>query len=121
MMKGEMLKTILEDVADNLFNSDPYYQQGGDMVRVGGLQYTIDPTAQTGKRISAMSLGGELIAADKLYKVAGWAPVSEEAKQAGGEPIWDLMTRYLKDIKTVKAKPLNLPMIKGASNNPGLA
>ncbi len=120
-MKGEMLKTILEDVADNLFNPDPYYQQGGDMVRVGGLQYTIDPTAAAGKRISEMRLGGKLIDADGTYKVAGWAPVSEEAKQAGGEPIWDLMTTYLKDIKTVKASPLNVPSIKGALNNPGIA
>ena len=101
MMKGEMLKTILEDVADNLFNPDPYYQQGGDMVRVGGLQYAIDPTAGAGKRISDMRLGDKLIDANSTYKVAGWAPVSAEAKQAGGEPIWDLMTTYLKDIKTV--------------------
>lgn len=121
MMKGEMLKTILEDVADNLFNPDPYYQQGGDMVRVGGLQYAIDPTAGAGKRISDMRLGGKLIDPDRSYKVAGWAPVSVEAKQAGGEPIWDLMTTYLKDIKTVKASPLNMPTIKGTANNPGLA
>ena len=121
MMKGDMLKTILEDVADNLFNPDPYYQQGGDMVRVGGLQYAIDPTAGAGKRISDMRLGGKLIDANSTYKVAGWAPVSIEAKQAGGEPIWDLMTTYLKDIKTVKASPLNMPTIKGAANNPGLA
>ena len=121
MMIGEMLKTILEDVADNLFNPDPYYQQGGDMVRVGGLQYAIDPTAGAGKRISDMRLGDKLIDANSTYKVAGWAPVSAEAKQAGGEPIWDLMTTYLKDIKTVKASPLNMPTIKGAANNPGLA
>ena len=68
-----------------------------------------------------MRLGGKLIDADSTYKVAGWAPVSEEAKQAGGEPIWDLMTTYLKDIKTVKASPLNMPSIKGALNNPGIA
>ncbi|MDH4401487.1 MAG: thiosulfohydrolase SoxB [Burkholderiaceae bacterium] len=121
MMKGDMLKTILEDVADNLFNPDPYYQQGGDMVRVGGLQYAIDPTAGAGKRISDMRLGGKLIDANSTYKVAGWAPVSIEAKQAGGEPIWDLMTTYLKDIKTVKASPLNVPTIKGTANNPGYA
>jgi len=68
-----------------------------------------------------MRLDGKLIDADGTYKVAGWAPVSEEAKQAGGEPIWDLMSRYLKDIKTVRANPLNMPTIKGTSNNPGLA
>jgi sulfur-oxidizing protein SoxB len=120
-MSGEMIKTVLEDVADNLFNPDPYYQQGGDMVRVGGLQYTIDPAAGTGKRISEMRLGGKLIEAGKTYKVAGWAPVSEEAKNAGGEPIWDLMARHLKEVKTIKAVKLNEPVIKGVTNNPGMA
>ena len=120
-MSGEMIKTVLEDVADNLFNPDPYYQQGGDMVRVGGLQYTIDPAAGAGKRISEMRLGGRLIEAGKTYKVAGWAPVSEEAKNAGGEPIWDLMARHLKEIQTIKSVKLNEPVIKGVTNNPGMA
>jgi sulfur-oxidizing protein SoxB len=79
-MSGEMIKTILEDVADNLFNPDPYYQQGGDMVRVGGMQYTIDPAQSAGNRITDMRLNGKAIEAGKTYKVAGWAPVSEEAK-----------------------------------------
>ncbi len=118
-MSGEMIKTVLEDVADNLFNPDPYYQQGGDMVRVGGLEYAIDPTATAGQRISDMRLHGKPIDASVNYKVAGWAPVSEEAKNAGGEPVWDLVGNYLRDIKTVKAKSLNLPVIKGAANNPG--
>ena len=121
MMTGEMIKTILEDVADNLFNPDPYYQQGGDMVRVGGLQYAIDPTAAAGKRISEIRLKNQLIEAQKTYKVAGWAPVSEEAMKLGGEPIWDVLTSYLKDIKTVKARPLNMPIIKGIKNNPGIS
>ncbi len=121
MMSGETIKSVLEDVADNLFNPDPYYQQGGDMVRVGGLQYAIDPTAGAGKRISEMRLDGKLIEANTSYKVAGWAPVSEEAKNAGGEPIWDVIGKYLKEIKTVKAKPLNMPAIKGATGNPGFA
>ncbi len=120
-MSGEMIKTVLEDVADNLFNPDPYYQQGGDMVRVGGLQYTIDPAAGAGKRISEMRLGGKLIEAGKTYKVAGWAPVSEEAKNAGGEAIWDLMARHLREVKTIKAVKLNEPAIKGVTNNPGMA
>ena len=120
-MSGEMLKTVLEDVADNLFNPDPYYQQGGDMVRVGGLEYRINPMASAGKRISEMRLHGELINASKTYKVAGWASVSEQAKTTGGEPIWDLVATYLKDIKTVKAKPLNMPKIDGVKNNPGYA
>ncbi|BEI41013.1 thiosulfohydrolase SoxB [Polynucleobacter sp. HIN9] len=120
-MSGEMIKTVLEDVADNLFNPDPYYQQGGDMVRVGGLQYTIDPAGGAGKRISEMRLNGNLIEAGKTYKVAGWAPVSEEAKNAGGEPIWDLMARHLREVKTIKAVKLNEPVIKGVKGNPGMA
>ncbi len=121
MMSGETIKTILEDVADNLFNPDPYYQQGGDMVRVGGMQYAIDPAASMGKRISDMRLNGVLIDAAKSYKVAGWAPVSEAAKNFGGEPIWDVIARHLRDIKTVKVVKLNEPVIKGVSRNPGFS
>jgi sulfur-oxidizing protein SoxB len=120
-MTGEFIKTVLEDVCDNLFNPDPYYQQGGDMVRVGGLQYRCDPTAKMGSRITAMALGGKPIEASKTYRVAGWAPVSEEAKNAGGEPIWDLMARYLRDVKTVKPVKLNLPELQGVAGNPGMA
>ena len=120
-MTGETIRTILEDVCDNLFNPDPYYQQGGDMVRVGGLTYTCDPNARMGGRISDMTLKGKPIEAAKKYKVAGWAPVSEEAKQAGGEPIWDLMARYLKDRKVVKPLALNLPRLRGVEGNPGIA
>ena len=120
-MSGETIKTILEDVADNLFNPDPYYQQGGDMVRVGGMQYTIDPAQTAGNRISDMRLHGKPIEASKTYKVAGWAPVSEEAKNAGGEPIWDVIERHLRDVKVVKAVKLNEPVIKGVTNNPGMA
>ncbi|QWE21373.1 thiosulfohydrolase SoxB [Polynucleobacter sp. AP-Kolm-20A-A1] len=119
-MSGETIKTILEDVADNLFNPDPYYQQGGDMVRVGGMQYTIDPAQTAGKRITDMRLNGKPIEASKTYKVAGWAPVSEEAKNAGGEPIWDVIERHLRDVKVVKAVKLNEPIIKGVANNPGM-
>ena len=120
-MTGDTIKTILEDVADNLFNPDPYYQQGGDMVRVGGMQYAIDPAQTAGKRITDMRLNGKAIEASKTYKVAGWAPVSEEAKNAGGEAIWDVMERHLRDVKVVKAVKLNEPIIKGVSNNPGMA
>lgn len=119
-MSGATIKTILEDVADNLFNPDPYYQQGGDMVRVGGLQYTIDPAGSMGSRISEMRLNGQLLDANKTYRVAGWAPVSEEAKNAGGEPIWDVIARHLRDVKTVKAVKLNEPIIKGVKGNPGM-
>ena len=120
-MTGETIKTILEDVADNLFNPDPYYQQGGDMVRVGGMQYTIDPAQSAGNRISDMRLNGKPIEASKTYKVAGWAPVSEEAKNAATEPIWDVIERHLRDVKVVKAVKLNEPVIKGVANNPGMA
>ena len=117
-MTGETIKTILEDVADNLFNPDPYYQQGGDMVRVGGLQYTCDPGAKMGERISDMRLNGKPIEADKTYKVAGWAPVAEGAK---GEPIWDVVATYLRNQKVVKPVKLNQPTIKGVAGNPGMA
>src|SRR5438105_4290612 len=108
-------------VTDNLFNPDPYYQQGGDMVRVGGLQYSCEPTAAMGSRISAMTLNGTPLSADKRYKVAGWAPVSEEARVAGGEPIWELMARYLRGQKTIRPRALNLPKLVGVDGNPGLA
>jgi sulfur-oxidizing protein SoxB len=117
-MSGAMIKTILEDVADNLFNPDPYQQQGGDMVRVGGLQYTIDPNATMGRRISDMRLDGQPIDPDKTYKVAGWAPVAEGAQ---GEPIWDVVARYLREQKVVKPRRLNLPKIVGVQGNPGIA
>mgnify|MGYP001059985550 FL=1 len=120
-MSGEMIKTVLEDVADNLFNPDPYYQQGGDMVRVGGLQYTIDPTAEFGRRISDMTLDGQAIEPSKEYTVAGWAPVSEQARDAGGEPIWDVVAGYLRDEKVIKDVKLNEPKIIGAKGNPGYA
>jgi len=120
-MSAETIKTILEDVADNLFNPDPYYQQGGDMVRVGGLRYAIDPNAAMGKRITRMELDGKPLAPGKTYKVAGWAPVSEEAKAGGGEPIWDVCARYLRLTKSIKPRRLELPVIEGMAGNPGMA
>jgi sulfur-oxidizing protein SoxB len=112
------VKTILEDVCDNLFNPDPYYQQGGDMVRAGGLTYTCTPGAAMGKRISDMRLDGKLIDAAKTYKVAGWAPVAEGVK---GEPIWDVVTKYLRDRKSLPAPKLNVPRLVGVEGNPGIA
>lgn len=120
-MTGEFIKTVLEDVADNLFNPDPYYQQGGDMVRVGGLTYALEPTAKGGGRIHDMRLNGKPIASDKRYKVAGWAPVSEEARNAGGKPVWELLESWLKAKKTVKPAALNTPRLIGVESNPGLA
>ncbi len=117
-LTGETIKTILEDVADNLFNPDPYYQQGGDMVRVGGLAYTCDPNGKMGGRISNMMLKGKPLEASKKYKVAGWAPVAEGAT---GEPIWDLMATYLRDKKIIRPKKLNLPELIGMKGNAGIA
>ena len=119
-MSGIQIKAVLEDVGDNLFNPDPYYQQGGDMVRVGGLEYTCDPTATMGNRIQDLRLGNKPLEADKIYKVAGWAPVSEAARDKGGEPIWDLVARYLRSEKVVKASRPNVPMLKGVAGNPGI-
>ncbi len=119
-MTGQTIKTILEDVADNLFNPDPYYQQGGDMVRVGGLQYRCTPSASVGQRIDELRLNGRPLEADRSYKVAGWAPVSEEAKNAGTAPIWDLVEPWLKAQGTVSACRLNVPRLVGAQDNPGL-
>ena len=119
-LSGEMIKTILEDVCDNLFNPDPYYQQGGDMVRVGGLHYSCDPSAQNGRRILDLTLNGKPLDASRIYKVAGWAPVSEDAKAAGGEPIWDLVSRYIRHQKVIKPRALNLPKLKGVAGNPGM-
>ena len=118
-IKGDMLKTILEDVCDNLFNPDPYYQQGGDMVRVGGMSYTCAPGNKSGERISEMRLKGQLIDPNKTYKVAGWAPVQEASKNAG-PPIWDVMETYLKDKKTIKPLQINNPKLLGMGGNPGI-
>ena len=116
-MTGAMIKDILEDVCDNLFNPDPYKQQGGDMVRVGGMGYACDPNAAMGNRISDMRLDGKPIEASKTYKVAGWAPVAEGAK---GEPIWDVVAAWLRDRKVVAPRRLNLPRLTGMAGNPGI-
>jgi S-sulfosulfanyl-L-cysteine sulfohydrolase len=115
-MTGETIKSIMEDVCDNLFNSDPYYQQGGDMVRVGGIQYTVSPNNKIGNRISNMTLKGKPVDASRKYKVAGWAPVGEGVS---GTPIWDVVATYLRDIKVVKPRQLNMPKVVGIGNNPG--
>lgn len=121
-MTGETIKTILEDVADNLFNPDPYYQQGGDMVRVGGLAYTIAPGEKMGRRIGDMRLSGRPIEAGKTYKVAGWAPVAEEAsRQPGAKPVWDVVETWLKSQGgRVRPRRINTPTLTGIGTNPGL-
>ena len=119
-MTGEQIKGVLEDVCDNLFNPDPYYQQGGDMERVGGMTWSCDPTAPMGRRIDDMRLAGEPIEAGRTYRVAGWAPVSEAGRDAGGEPVWDLVARHLKAKKTVAPPKLELPRLKNIDGNPGI-
>ena len=119
-MTGETIKTVLEDVCDNLFNPDPYYQQGGDMVRVGGLQYSCDPVAKMGNRINDMRLNGKLIDPQKKYKVAGWAPVAEEARSAGNPQVWEVVETWLKSKGgKVSARKVNRPTLTGGLPNPG--
>ncbi len=121
-MTGETIKTVLEDVCDNLFNPDPYYQQGGDMVRVGGLQYTCDPMAGMGQRITDMRLNGQPIDASRRYKVAGWAPVAEEARTAGNKQVWDVVEQWLKARNgRITPRKLNTPRLLGVQGNPGIA
>jgi sulfur-oxidizing protein SoxB len=117
-ISGGDIKAILEDVCDNLFNPDPYLQQGGDMVRVGGMTYTCDPAAKIGARVFDLRIKNQLIGADKRYKVVGWAPVADGAK---GEPVWDIVEQYLKDRKTISARAPNVPKLIGVRRNPGLA
>jgi sulfur-oxidizing protein SoxB len=117
-MTGAQIKAILEDICDNLFNPDPYYQQGGDMVRIGGMDYACAPTESMGKRISDLTLdNGKTLEAGKSYKVAGWASVNPQT----GKPVWDVFANYLRGIKTAKPKKLNQVALKGVSNNPGIS
>ena len=123
-ISGEAIKTILEDVADNLFNPDPYYQQGGDMVRVGGLSYTCSPGQTMGRRITEMRLGGKLIDADRKYKVAGWAPVAEPARTAtGNRPVWDVVEDWLRSQPGGHVTPrrINTPTLVGVQDNAGIS
>ena len=103
-ISGERLKAILEDIADNLFNPDPYYQQGGDMVRCGGLAYRIDVTQSIGQRISDLAQypSGRPIEPNKDYVVAGWASVTENVE---GPPVWDLVERYVTRVQNVRIEP----------------
>jgi sulfur-oxidizing protein SoxB len=117
-MTGETIKGLLEDICDNLFNADPYYQQGGDMARVGGMHYRCEPAQKIGSRISGMTLKGRPIEPGKAYKVASWAPVAEGA---AGDPVWDVVARYLRDKKTVRAMQPERPALIGVKGNPGIS
>lgn len=118
-LTGEAIKSILEDVADNLFNPDPYYQQGGDMVRVGGLKFSFDPTAKMGERVSDLELAGAPLDMAKKYPVAGWASVQESVPE--NKQIWEVVADYLRDKKTISKIELNTPKLKNVDGNPGLA
>ncbi len=97
-MSGAEIKTIMEDVADNLFHKDPYMRQGGDMVRVGGVSYSIDPAKDGGQRVADLRIGGKLMEADKRYKAAGWASMME----VDGPPVFDVVANHLRGAKRVK-------------------
>jgi S-sulfosulfanyl-L-cysteine sulfohydrolase len=117
-LTGTQIKAILEDVADNLFNPDPYLQQGGDMVRVAGLTYSIDPEAAIGHRIDDLRVNGEPMSAERRYTVAGWASVSDAEH---GPPVWDVVAEYLRDLKVVTPRQANQPRLRGVSPaDPGL-
>jgi sulfur-oxidizing protein SoxB len=118
-MSGRNLKLILEDVCDNLFNPNPYYQQGGDMVRLGGMDYTCKPNESIGNRISDMTLDdGTAIDDNKNYQVAGWATVNDKAP---GPPVWEQVADYIKDQDRIKIDKLNSPKLIGVKNNPGIS
>jgi sulfur-oxidizing protein SoxB len=116
-MTGEQIKAIMEDVCDNLFNADPYYQQGGDMVRIGGMAYACAPHAAAGSRISDIRLAdGRAIEASKAYRVAGWASVNEQQ----GAPVWEVVSKFLQSGKHGEARPDSGVTLKGVDGNPGL-
>jgi sulfur-oxidizing protein SoxB len=115
---GADIKNILEDVADNIFNPDPYLQQGGDMVRVGGMSYICAPRAPMGQRILDMRINGEPIEANRRYTVAGWASVQEGVT---GTPIWDVVSEYLRDQKVIKPLQVNTPRLINVGADPGVS
>jgi len=115
-MTGNQIKDVLEDVCDNLFNADPYYQQGGDMVRVGGFDYTCSPEEGVGRRISELKLdNGHPLEAGKSYKVAGWASVNEQ----NGAPVWDVFAKHLRSAKAPETRGSGVTL-KGVGDNPGI-
>jgi S-sulfosulfanyl-L-cysteine sulfohydrolase len=116
-MTGSQIKDVLEDVCDNLFNADPYYQQGGDMVRVGGFSYTCTPGESVGHRISELKLdSGSAIEADKSYKVAGWASVNEQQ----GKPVWDVFAKHIAFGNAAHWRD-SAVTLRGVEDNPGNA
>jgi sulfur-oxidizing protein SoxB len=116
-MTGGKIKEALEDVCDNLFNPDPYHQQGGDMVRVAGFTYACTPAESIGRRISDLKLdNGRALDAGKSYRVAGWASVNEQM----GVPVWDVLARHLGAGKMPDARGAGVTL-RGVDDNPGIA
>ena len=117
-MNGETIKNILEDVADNIFNEDPYLQQGGDMVRTRGIKYSINPRKTINNRISNLRLNNDIaIKPNKLYRVSGWASVNNIEK---GRPIWNIVTDYLKSIEQYKVDNTKKIDVIGQKDNMGI-
>ena len=117
-MPGSDIRAILEDVADNMFHPDPFYRQGGDMVRTGGIRYDLTPDAAAGKRIGSLRLAsGEPIAPDKTYKVAGWATAGAVSP---GPPIWEIVADYLRGKGNFHPGELELPTVRGRIGDPAL-
>lgn len=117
-LSGEQIKAILEDVCDNLFNPDPWYQQGGDMVRVGGMSYDCAPGAKAGERIRNMRIGDAPIDPARSYRVAGWASVEEGVT---GEPVWEVVEQYLRAHTRLPAIRPEAPRIIGVDGDPGIS
>jgi sulfur-oxidizing protein SoxB len=116
-LTGSQIKDALEDICDNLFNADPYYQQGGDMVRVGGFTYTCSPAEEIGRRISNLKLdNGRSIEAGKNYRVASWASVNEQR----GMPVWDVFAKFLSSGKPLASRGDGVTL-RGIDGNPGIA
>jgi len=117
-LTGRQIKDNLEDVADNRFNFNPYYQQGGDMVRSSGLSYTLDAKEKMGGRIKDLMVNGKAISNTKKYWVAGWGSME---KQEAGKPVWELLSDYLRDKKTIKINQLSRPKLQLTKKNLGQA
>jgi sulfur-oxidizing protein SoxB len=116
-MTGSQIKDVLEDVCDNLFNADPYHQQGGDMVRIGGVSYACAPAEPVGRRISDLKLdSGRAVESGKSYKVAGWASVNEQQ----GKPVWDVFAAHLRSGKWPEKRSTGVTL-RGVDDNPGIA
>ena len=117
-MTGETIKNILEDVADNIFNPDPYLQQGGDMVRTSGLTYEITPKNKINKRINNVQTSdGKLLMPNKNYVVSGWASVNSEES---GKPIWEIASNYLSSIKNYDLNDIRQPKVRFENDNFGI-